>query len=93
MNRTDEQSVSQATAIKIRPGLLDRLKDTAGIRSDDAFARLIGISRATLASLKEGNEPSLRTVVGIAQAFGLAMGEVVVVSETADAEERIPVAS
>lgn len=85
--------MSQLTAIKIRPGLLDRLKDTAGIRSDDAFARLIGISRATLADLKKGNEPSLRTVIGIAQAFGLAMGEVVVVSETADAEELVPVAS
>lgn len=85
--------MSQPTAIKIRPGLLDRLKDTAGIRSDEAFARLIGISRATLVDLKKGNEPSLRTVVGIAQAFGLAMGEVVVVTETAEAEELVPVAS
>lgn len=93
MNRTDDQPVSRDIAIKIRPGLLDRLKDTAGIRSDDAFARLIGISRATLADLKKGNEPSLRSVIGIAQAFGLAMGEVVVLSESADADALVPVAS
>lgn len=65
--------------VKIRPGLLDRLKERSGIRSDEAFARTIGVSRPTLARLKDGEEPSLRTVVGIAQAFELAIGEVVVV--------------
>jgi len=92
MNRTDEQAVTQPQTIRVRPGLLDRLKDTAGIRSDDAFARLIGISRATLVSIKEGKEPSLRSVVNIANAFGLAVGEVIVVAEVA-AAEPVPVAS
>lgn len=87
MNRTDEQEVKPTQAVRIRPGLLDRLKDNAGIRSDEAFARLIGISRATLVRLKEGDEPSLRTVIGIAHAFGLAMGEVVVVEH--DALEQV----
>lgn len=64
------------TTVRIRPELLDRLKQNAGIRSDDAFARTIGITRATLARLKAGEEPSLRTVLGIMQAFGLAFGEV-----------------
>lgn len=62
--------------MRIRPDLLDRLKSNAGIRSDDAFARTIGITRATLARIKAGDEPSLRTVLGIMQAFGLAFGEV-----------------
>lgn len=65
----------------IRPGLLDRLKSNSGIRSDDAFAKLIGVSRATLQRYKDGEEPSLRAVVGIADAFGLALGEVVVKPE------------
>ncbi|KTR95379.1 hypothetical protein NS220_06160 [Microbacterium testaceum] len=92
MNRTDEQSASQPPTIKVRPGLLDRLKETSGIRSDDAFARAIGISRATLDNAKKGGEPSLRTVLGIAHAFGLAMGEVVVVVEDEPAVAQ-PVAS
>lgn len=64
------------TTVRIRPELLDRLKQNAGIRSDDAFARTIGITRATLARMKAGEEPSLRTVLGIMQAFGLSFGEV-----------------
>lgn len=64
--------------VRIRPNLLERLKDNAGIRTDDAFARAIGISRATLDRLRAGGEPNLRTVIAIAQTFGLALGEVVV---------------
>ncbi len=75
-------NVTQGTAAQIRPGLLDRLKQNSGIRSDEAFARMIGVSRATLGRLKTGEEPTLRTVIGIAQAFGLALGEVVEVRET-----------
>ena len=93
MKQTDEQAVTQPQTIRVRPGLLDRLKDTAGIRSDDAFARLIGISRATLVSIKEGKEPSLRSVVNIANAFGLAVGEVIVVVDASEAAEPIAVAS
>ncbi len=70
--------------VTIRPGLLDRLKDNSGIRSDDAFARMIGVSRTTLGRLKAGEEPTLRTIVGIAQAFDLAFGEVIVVRQTDD---------
>lgn len=73
--------------VTIRPGLLDRLKDNSGIRSDDAFARMIGVSRTTLGRLKAGEEPTLRTIVGIAQAFDLAFGEVIVVRESADERE------
>lgn len=65
----------------IRPGLLDRLKAQAGIKSDDAFARLIGVSRATLTRYKGGEEPSMRAIVSISQAFGLGLGEVVEIRE------------
>lgn len=79
MTQANEPQATQSA--QIRPGLLDRLKQNSGIKSDDAFARMIGISRATLTRLKAGEEPTLRTVVGIAQAFGLALGEVVEVVE------------
>lgn len=76
---------TDGSAVKIRPGLLDRLKDNSGIRSDEAFARMIGVSRATLTRLKAGEEPSLRAAVGVAQAFDLALGEVLVVEAVDEA--------
>ncbi|SDR71129.1 helix-turn-helix domain-containing protein [Microbacterium paraoxydans] len=84
MTQANEPQVTQTA--QIRPGLLDRLKTNSGIKSDDAFARMIGISRATLQRLKSGEEPTLRTVIVIAQAFGLALGEVVEVVEV-DADD------
>ncbi|GGH33937.1 helix-turn-helix transcriptional regulator [Microbacterium album] len=85
MNRTVEQASDMMGVI--RPGLLDRLKDHSGIKSDEAFARTIGVSRETLNRLKKGEEPSLRTVIGIAHAFGLALGEVVTTVPRPDASE------
>lgn len=81
------------TTVRIRPGLLTRLKQNAGIRSDEAFARTIGITRATLARLNGGEEPSLRTILGIMQAFGLAFGEVTEVVPVAEDERAEAVAS
>ncbi|WP_114587779.1 helix-turn-helix domain-containing protein [Microbacterium arborescens] len=73
-----------APVVTIRPGLLDRLKSNSGIRSDEAFARMIGVSRSSLARLKAGEEPTLRAIIGISQAFGLGLGEVVLVVESAE---------
>ena len=77
----------------IRSGLLERLKANAGIRDDEAFARLIGSSRATLARIKAGESPSTAFLAGIAVAFGLGLGEIAEVVETlhtpADEAERI----
>lgn len=68
----------------IRPGLLERLQTHSGIKHDDAFAASIGVSRATLARLKDGEMPSLATAIRIARTFGLGLGEVVaMVEETA----------
>ena len=92
MNTPDVANTGQVPAAVIRPGLLDRLKANSGIRSDDAFAKLIGVSRTTLQRYKAGEEPSLRAVVSIADAFGLALGEVVMKPEPAR-EPELAVAS
>lgn len=76
MNKATD-SAGEAPVAVFRDGLLDRLKTQAGIKSDDAFARLVGISRATLARYKAGEEVSMRAAVGVALAFGLGLGEVV----------------
>jgi transcriptional regulator with XRE-family HTH domain len=88
---SNEQTSIHPVAV-IRPGLLDRLKTNSGIRSDDAFAKLIGVSRTTLQRYKAGEEPSLRAVISIADAFGLALGEVVVKTGPAP-EPELAVAS
>lgn len=87
MTQTQTKAASQQVA-RIRPGLLDRLKAQAGIKSDDAFARLVDTSRATLVNLKNGDQPSLKTTVRIAQAFGLGIGEVIEMIPPAEAAEQ-----
>lgn len=76
MNIPTGEAASQPIAV-IRDGLLDRLKAQAGIKSDEAFARLIGVSRPTVIRYKSGEEVSMRAAVSIATAFGLGLGEVV----------------
>lgn len=63
-------------AVRIRPGLLDRLKINSGIHDDESFARVIGVSRATLARVKAGEAPSVGFIAGVARGFGLGLGEV-----------------
>lgn len=85
MHQTLEVAATRPAVI-IRPGLLDRLKAHNGIQSDEALARIMGISRATLQRYKGGEEPSLRAIANLADAFGLALGEIVVKPEPSDAE-------
>ncbi|WP_427870582.1 helix-turn-helix domain-containing protein [Leucobacter luti] len=76
MNETNDTAVIHPVPI-VRPGLLDRLKTNSGIRTDEAFAASIGISRATLDRLRKGDTPDLRTVVMIARSYGIGLSEVV----------------
>lgn len=71
----------------IRPNLLKRLKENSGMTSDDAFARSIGVSRATLDRLRRGAEPSVAVVILIAKAYGLALGEVLVMCDDSHVED------
>ncbi|RYE43686.1 MAG: transcriptional regulator [Hyphomicrobiales bacterium] len=67
------------SAVHVRPGLLERLKKNSGITTDEAFARTIGVSRATLARVRDqGEAPSMGFAVGVAKAFGLGLSEIVV---------------
>lgn len=63
------------TRIIVRPGLLDRLKETRGIRTDEAMAGAVGVSESTYARVKRGYEPSALFMRGLCSAFGLGVGE------------------
>lgn len=69
--------------VAIRAGLLDRLKKNSGVSDDESFARLIGVSRATLNRVRAGEAPSMAFVAGVVKAFGLGFGEVVVLVDEA----------
>lgn len=70
--------------LKIKDGLIDRLKETRRIPSDEAFARLCDSHRTTLDRIRDGAQPSGSFVAEFCAAFGLGLGEafeVVVVSD------------
>ncbi|MDN4598489.1 hypothetical protein [Leifsonia virtsii] len=77
-----------ASVIRIRPGLLARLRETRMIPSEEAQARLIGVDRGTLRRVDAGSQPSGSFMAGLCEAFGLGLGEAFeVVPETA--EQRV----
>ena len=77
-----------SVSIRIKPGIISRLRETRGIRSDDAFARLMQTDRSTLRRIDNGAQPSGSFMAGFCDAFGLGLGEafdVVAAEEVAQA--------
>lgn len=68
----------------VRPGILDRLKETRGIHTDEAMAGAIGVSESTYARVKRGQEPSTMFIRGLCSAFGLGAGEAVTIVHDLD---------
>jgi hypothetical protein len=64
-----------AASIRIKDGLVERLRETRGIPSEDAFARLVGTERSTLRRIAGGAQPSGAFMASFCQAFGLGLGE------------------
>jgi transcriptional regulator with XRE-family HTH domain len=65
-----------AVAIRIKPGIVQRLRETRGITSEDAFARLIRSERSTLRRIEAGAQPSGSFMANFCDVFGLGLGEV-----------------
>lgn len=61
--------------IRVKTGLLARLRETRQIPSEDAQARLIGCDRTTLRRVDAGAQPSGTFMAGLCDAFGLGLGE------------------
>ncbi|MGK9222050.1 MULTISPECIES: helix-turn-helix domain-containing protein [unclassified Microbacterium] len=64
-----------SVSIRIKPGLVERLRETRNIGSEEAFARLIGADRTTLRRVVAGSQPSGAFIAGFCDAFGLGLGE------------------
>jgi transcriptional regulator with XRE-family HTH domain len=61
--------------VRIKPGLLGRLRETRQIPSEEAQARMIGVDRTTLRRVERGTQPSGSFMAGLCVAFGLGLGE------------------
>jgi len=64
-----------ASSLRIKPGLLERLRETRDIPSEEHQARLIGVDRITLRRVNAGATPSGAFMASFCEAFGLGLGE------------------
>ncbi|MGP9487873.1 helix-turn-helix domain-containing protein [Glutamicibacter sp. AOP12-B1-11] len=70
--------------IRIKEGLLDRLRKFSGLTSDDAMARLLNVSRATIDRIKSGDQPSAKFMAALCTTFGLGLGEAFEIYEVSE---------
>jgi DNA-binding XRE family transcriptional regulator len=61
--------------LRIKPGLLKRLREVRDLPSEDAQARLIGVDRTTLRRIDAGAAPSAAFMASLCDVFGLGLGE------------------
>lgn len=67
--------------IRIREGLLERLRTLSGLKSDESQARLMGVSRATLHRINNGEQPSAKFMAALCSTYGLGLGEAFEIAE------------
>lgn len=68
-------SNTNAPKVRIRPNLLETLRETRKIPTEEAQARMIGVDRTTLRRVNAGASPSSAFMAGVCYAFGLGFGE------------------
>ena len=64
-----------AASVRIRKGLLARLRKVNEIPSEEHQARLMGVDRTTLRRVDAGAQPSAAFQAALCVAFGLGLGE------------------
>lgn len=61
--------------LKIRKGLIKRMRDNTGLPSETAQARMLGVSLSTIRRIDAGEQPSAGFIVAFCQAYNLGLGE------------------
>ena len=61
--------------IRIRKDFLARQRAIAGITSEEAQARLLGVDRMTLRRIDSGSQPSGYFMAAVATVYGIGLGE------------------
>lgn len=73
--------------LRVKQGLLERLRKFSGITSDDAQARMLGVDRATINRIKNGEQPSGKFMATLCTTYGLGLGEAFEIYEVSELSE------
>ena len=69
--------------LRIKPGLLKRLREVQGLPSEQMQADMIRVDRTTLRRVDQGAAPSAAFMASLCSAYGLGLGEAFEVVEDA----------
>lgn len=69
------------STVRIRDDILFRLRELHHIPSEEAQARLIGVSRSTLRRIANGASPSAAFIAGAIVAFDLSFDALFIVTD------------
>lgn len=78
----------QHPTVRVREGVLQRLREIHRLPSEDAQARLIGVDRTTLRRIDAGASPSAAFIAGATLAFGVSFDTLFTVVPAQDCEEQ-----
>ena len=70
-----------AKRLQVREGLIPRLRELYRTPSEEAQARLMGVSRSSLRRMEAGAQPSAEFIVALCETYGLGPGEAFEISE------------
>ena len=68
--------------LKIRDGLISRLREIHRLPSEEALARLMGVSLSSIRRINAGDQPSADFMAALCTTFGLGLGEAFEIVET-----------
>lgn len=64
-----------SSRLKVREGILPRLREIHRLPSEDAQARLMGVSLSSIRRINSGDQPSADFMAALCTTFGLGLGE------------------
>jgi len=78
-----------APTIRIKPGLLRRLRELGNVAGEEQQARLIGVDRTTLRRVDQGSAPSAAFMAAVCATYGLGIGEAFDIVKPAKPELKV----
>lgn len=76
------------TQLRIKPGLLQRLRATHDIPDEEHQAQLMGVDRETLHRVNNGATPSGAFIAALCETFDLGIGEAFELVSTNDSKKQ-----
>lgn len=71
-----------SSRLKVREGILPRLREIHRLPSEEAQARLMGVSLSSIRRINNGDQPSADFMAALCTTFSLGLGEAFEIVET-----------